>query len=221
MVKKDIPIIEEDPSGQGYYEIFPDRTIYHKNKNFMKFPSKKQLDDEKPTFALLTPEDYHLVITKVELATQNKYKAKAKEDGSMPQEEVVKIQFQVLSYKDGATAYDENGDDATDRIVFFTGRPDSMGYMTDGTPSKTRCLIAYATDQDIDEELEIPSWDSLLGKKIFAQIIQKPNQAGENKNRIVRLLPLHQKRPKPKIEVKAEPKVESKKKLKNTKTKMK
>ena len=149
----------------------------------MNFPSKKQLDEEKPTFALLQEEDYVLKIVELKEETQTKYQ-------SSEQEDVINITFGIISYKDGTEAKDTDGGDTKDRKVFFTGRPDSMGFMRDGTPAKLRALVAIVTGQDVFGELELDAWQQLLGKEVSAQIIQYiPEGKTEKKNKIARFIP--------------------------------
>ena len=223
----EIPIIKPDKSKSGYWTIYSNRKVWHSekkeklltqvdiinqeldniaSKQMLKFPSKQQLDDAKPKFPLLTQDDYNLMIVKVEQSTQNKYMAKADASGLVPQEDIVKITLEVVSHKDGKPAYDEKGGEAIERKLFFTAKPDSMGYMTDGTPAKTRQLIAYSTGQKINGELQLETWDALIGKTIFAQIIQKVNTKGNITNRISRFISPRQERVKPKTEPKTETK---------------
>jgi len=222
--KKDIPIIEPDskqkknrkeidwdiPETDSYSEY----SIWAGQDNNMKYKSKEQLDKE-TKFPLLTHDDYNLVIAEITMETQNKYMAKPDEKtGITPQEKIVKVVFEVLSYKDGSIAYNEDKEDAKGAKVFFTGRPESMGFMKDGTPSKTRCLIAYSTGQDVNGELELESWESLIGKTIFAEIGLHTTGKGQKRNKVLRLISPRQERVKPeeKPEVKKEEKPKPSKK---------
>lgn len=222
ITNNEIPIIEQVPEKQGYYEIYDDgRKIWHTDPNpfSMKFKSKEQIDKDRPKFPPLTHDDYTLMLTKIELSTQPKYMAKPdKETGVIPQEEVLNITFEVVSHKDGKEAYDEDGQPAKDRKIFFTGRPESMGFKTDGTPSKTRCLLAYMTGQSVEGELEIESWEALLGKTIFAEIVKHTTQKGELRNKIARFIAPRQERTQPKAEA-PKPKAEDPKKKQPVKKK--
>lgn len=149
----------------------------------MKFPSKQQIDEEKPQFALLQEEDYMLKITSVSEEVQDKYQ-------SSEQEDVVNIKFDILSYKDGTEAKDVDGESTKDRKIFFTGRPGSMGFMQDGTPSKLRSLVAIVMEQDIFGEIELEAWQQLLGKEVAAHITQYiPKGKSDKKNKIERFIP--------------------------------
>ncbi len=153
------------------------------NFNNMNFPSKQQIDDEKPKFPLLVEEDYNLKIVEVKEERQTKYQ-------SNDEEEVVNITFEILSYKDGTESKDVDGGSTKDRKIFFTGRPGSMGFMRDGTPAKLRSLVAIAMGQDVLEEIDLDAWQQLLGKEVSAQISQYiPEGKTERKNKIVRFIP--------------------------------
>src|SRR3990167_9611313 len=155
----------------------------------MQFPSKKQFEKNHPKFALIPDDDYSLKITKIEETKQKKYQSQDDED-------VFNITLVVVCLKDGTEAIDEEGKPAEGRRVFFTARPDSMGFSQDGMPSKTRSLVAYATDQDVYEEIELEAWEQLLGKQVNTHVIIKPNQKGERKNVIGRFLAPRMRKPK-------------------------
>jgi len=161
----------------------------------MLFKSKKSLDEER-NYSLLPQDDYELIISKVEPDIQPKFNAKPdKKTGEIPQEEIVNIILEVMNCKDGSDPIDEEGKDARGRKVFFTARPGSSGFMKDGTPSKTRSLVAYALGKDVEEDLEFENWENLLEKVVYAEIIQKTNTKGFKKNVISRfVLPPKDKR---------------------------
>lgn len=153
----------------------------------MKFPSKKTFD-ETTQFSLLPADDYEVIISEVKEETQNKYKAVPDENGIIPQEQVVRCVFSIVNFKDGTPAKDDDGNDAKNRKLFFTGRPKSIGWKTSGEPAKTRCLIAYATGQKIDDALELNDWQDLVGKTLFVEVIQGQNLKGKKINKITRLI---------------------------------
>jgi hypothetical protein len=164
----------------------------------LNFKSKKQMDEERPEFALLVHDDYELIITEVKPEKQKRYQPKK---GQTDDEEVINVVLEVQMFKDGQMAVDVNGEDAGGRKVFFTGRPESMGFMTDGTPSKTRCLVAYATGQDVQDELQLEDWSNLVGKTVFAEVVQYTTIKGQQRNKISRFLPPKGQRVKPNVPV--------------------
>lgn len=149
----------------------------------INIPSKKTIDDTKPKFALLPDDHYKCVIKEIKEEVQNKF-------GTIDeQEDVVKVRLEIISLKNGDKAFDDDGKPAEKRLLFFDVRPDSIGFMQDGTPSKTRQLIAYSTDQDIFEELQLESWHSLEGKTIIADVVQYMNKKNVKANKVAKLLP--------------------------------
>ncbi|MCD5384861.1 MAG: hypothetical protein LRZ94_00915 [Candidatus Pacebacteria bacterium] len=172
----------------------------------LKFPSKKTIDEQRPEFALLPQDDYELKIIDVLPDQQNQYMAKPDpKTGKIPQVEVMNFTFEVVAFKDGSQAVDVDGKDATGRKVFFTGRQNkdgewTMGFQNDGTASKLRQLVCYATNQDIEEEVELEAWEQLLGKTIYAEIVKYTTQKGDVRNKIGRFLPAKKEREKIKKE---------------------
>ena len=182
----EIPVIE--PCSGGYIAKYKNgREEFHQEQNpMLKWKSKEELDKERPQYALLPQEDYELVVVNVEPNTRKKYR-------SQENEEIVDVQLEVVCLKDGTEAIDDEGKEAKGRKVFFTLRPNSMGFMSDGTPSKSRTFIAFATKQDILGDIELETWEQLLGKTIFAEVVQYQNQKGQVRNKISRILPFKKK----------------------------
>jgi hypothetical protein len=160
----------------------------------IKFPSKKQLDEQRQEFPLLLQEDYLLKIDELKEEEQENYDKTDMED-------VINITLKVISLKDGSPAKDIEGNSAVGRKIFFTARPNNMGFMKDGTPSKTRSLIANITHQDIFEEMELSDWQSLKDEMVNAEIIQYINQKGVKRNKIGRFLPIKVKNTDEKIPI--------------------
>jgi len=193
-----IPIIEPDDEGRGYWEIFPNRKVWHEgrkvktnskidliNQELSSMPieikSKKQMDEERPEFTPLEHEDYELKIAGIKQNKRKKYM-------SQEEENVVDFELSVVGLRDGGKAKDIEGADATGRKVFFSACPDRMGFMRDGTPAKLRQLVAYATKQDVEGEMELNEWEDLAGKTLFAEIVKYTTQKGNVSNKISRFL---------------------------------
>ncbi len=145
-----------------------------------RIPSKEEIDAEKKEFTLVPADDYLVKIESVEEKEQPKYK------NPNEKETVLNVRFKIIETRDGEKAKDDNGDDATDRLLFFTANIESVGWQTDGTPSKARQLVCYAMDTDIESAVELESEQDLVGRKIYAQVVKKNNTKGELVNRIVR-----------------------------------
>lgn len=167
----------------------------------ISIPSKKELDEAR-TFPLLPSDDYLLKLAEVTQNLKNVYMAKPKKDGTIPQEEVVTIKFEVISFRDGADLVDENGDSVEKSNIFFDLRPHRMGFMRDGTPAKSRQLVAFITEQDINEEIALEEWEDLIDKEVFAQIVIYKTQTGKSRNKITRFIPVKSQRPTTKKKIK-------------------
>lgn len=164
----------------------------------MDWKSKQQLDEEQK-FSLLPQDDYELMIWgcrfgdnqlegELKIEKRDKYLAKPDKEGKMPQEENINVILKIIACKDGSEALDEEGKPAKDRIVFFQVRPESMSFTTAGVPSKSRALVAAATGQDVNGSLELADWNDLIGKIVYAEIIQYSNQKGQLRNKISRIV---------------------------------
>jgi len=153
----------------------------------MQFKSKEQLDEEQK-FSLLLQDDYELIVTNLEPAIRDKYMAKADKDGKIPQEEIINVTLEVVACKDGSAVVDEEGKEAQGRKVFFTIRPESMGFKREGTPSKSRSFVAFATGQDVNGALDLADWNDLIGKTLYAEVVQYKNQKGQIRNKIERFV---------------------------------
>ncbi len=157
-------------------------------------PSKRELD-QRNEFTLLPDDDYKLVVENVEEKIEiNKFyvepvegeKAKKNQKKEI---QVVNITFNILSLKDGSPATDIKGGNAYGRKMWFKAKPEAVGFMADGTPSKTRCLIAYLTGSDIYGEVSYNSWKDFIGEEINAEIMQRPVGTDKKINVITRFLP--------------------------------
>ncbi len=161
----------------------------------IKIPSKKELDEQGTEYTLLPIDDYLVEVDAIEAETQPKYK-KPEET-----EQVLKIKFRILKTRDGEDAKDEEGEDATGRLLFFTANIESLGFQKDGTASKARQFLCFITGNDIESETEIKDEKTLLGEKIYAKVIKKENQKGEMQNRVVGFAPVKKKAPTKEIPI--------------------
>jgi len=147
---------------------------------------KKSWEEARPKFPTVPDDSYILRVLEVKPEEEKqKYQSKS---GEM--ERQVSIIFEIVSKKDGTLAKDYENQDATGKKIFFTARPDSMGFKENGTvPAITRQLVYYILGKDAfsDETIEFDFKD-FEGQKISAFIIEKPNQKGDMTNRIDRFI---------------------------------
>ena len=150
-------------------------------------PSKKQWEDDRPKFPIIKQDDYLLRVLEAKPTTQPKYMKPSEE------EEIVKIIFEVLETRDGDCAMDVNDGDATGRKLFFTARPNNIGFKEKGTvPSITREFLAYITEQEIFGEIFYNDFEEFVGKTILAQV-NRIEYEGKLKNKIIRFIPKKKK----------------------------
>jgi hypothetical protein len=148
----------------------------------MKFESKKELDSKK-NYTLYPADEYKLRVIEIKEDTQKKYQ-------SEELEEIVNIKLEIVSFRDGASARDNKGQDLKGLTIYFTARPSSVGFTKAGIPSKTRQLVAYTLGMgDITDEINFEAWEQLLGKEVDAKIIVKQNTKGQDVNRIEMFFP--------------------------------
>lgn len=152
-----------------------------------RIPSKQQWESDRPKFPALAQDDYLLKVLEAKPDVQPKYMKPAEE------EEIVKIVFEVVETRDGEVAMDVNQEDATGRKLFFTARPNNIGFKEKGTvPSITREFLAYITEQEIFGEIFYNDFEEFVGKTILAQV-NKIEVDGKIKNKIIRFLPKKRK----------------------------
>lgn len=152
----------------------------------MKIPSKDELQANKGTRLGFTPlphAEYLLEIESVEEKTSRAYGSNTEE------EDVLFITFNVVSLRDGRPAKDEKGAPAEGRKTFLTVNPKRTGFMQGGSPSKLRSLVAYALNVNVNHEIELDSWQDLVGKEILAEIGQYQGLDNTTKNKIFRFIP--------------------------------
>jgi hypothetical protein len=150
----------------------------------IKIPSKQELDEQGTEYTTLPADDYLVKIEDIEEATQPKYKDPSKT------ENVLKVKLKVIETRDGEPAKDDEKEDATGRLFFFTANIESLGFQKDGTASKARQFLCYSTGNEIEATVEIDDVKNLLGKNVYARVIKKENQKGVMQNRVVGFAPV-------------------------------
>jgi hypothetical protein len=146
--------------------------------------SKKYFDENKPKFPLLPQDDYILEIEKIEPTVHTKYH-------STEEEKIVKFTFKIVSFRDGEPVVDITGKLADNRKMFLDRPYDEeknigIGFKK-GEPSILRTIIAFATSQEIFEDI-FWEWPELIGKKITAEIGYKVKEDGSKTNKITRFI---------------------------------
>lgn len=158
-------------------------------------------------FTLLPPDDYivevkEIVIQKDQIDIYSKEGRKR---------DTLQVRCRVISFANGDTLVDENGDDVNDERLFFAFvDPTRVGLVPQ--PAFARKFFAAALGMQVEDRIELEDYDDLIGKRMIAVAIIKPNQKGVKKNKVVDFRPIR-RRPARKAEVAADPKVEAAAKL--------
>jgi hypothetical protein len=119
----------------------------------------------------------------------------------------------VISFANGESLVDEDGDDVTDERLFFAFiDPTKVGLQP--VPSFARKFFSAAVGVEVGQSVEFDSYDDLLGKRLIASVIIKPNSKGVKKNKVTDFR-LIRRRPgnKKAAEVAADPKAAAAAKL--------
>jgi hypothetical protein len=160
-------------------------------------------------FSLLPPDDYivevkEIVIQKDQVDIYSKETPQRKRD-------TLQVRCRVISFANGDSLVDENGDDVTDERLFFAFiDPTRVGLVPQ--PSFARKFFAYATGVGLEDRIELDDYNDLVGKRLIAVAIIKPNSKGVKKNKVVDFRPIR-RRPAKKAAEAADPKAEAAAKL--------
>ena len=146
-------------------------------------PSKEELDNQMDDFTLIKADDYLVTVEEIEEKEQQKYQ-------SEETEQVLQVKLNIEETRDGDQPVDVEGNDATDRKLFFFARVESLGFQRDGTPSKARQFLARTANRDVNDEIVIEDTQDLVGRKIYASVLETTNSKGEERNKISRFAPV-------------------------------
>lgn len=160
-------------------------------------------------FTLLPPDDYIVEVKEI-VIQKDQIDIYSKETPPRVRD-TLQVRCRVISFANGDSLVDENGDDVTDERLFFAFvDPTRVGLVPQ--PSFARKFFAAALGVGVESRIELEGYDDLLGKRMIAVAIIKPNQKGVKKNKVVDFRPIR-RRPAKKAEVAADPKAEAAAKL--------
>jgi hypothetical protein len=157
-------------------------------------------------YTLLPPDDYIIEVKEIVIQKDQVdfYNPERKRD-------TLQVRCRVISFANGDSLVDENGDDVTDERLFFAFvDPTRVGLVPQ--PSYARKFFAAAMGVGVEDRLELEDYDDLIGKRMIAVAIIKPNQKGVKKNKVTDFRPIR-RRPAKKVEAAADPKAEAAAKL--------
>jgi hypothetical protein len=132
-------------------------------------------------FKLLPADDY---IVEVKQVTEQPNKVDIFADKDKPRTFLgLELRLKPVSFSNGDDIVDEDGGEPTGDPLFFdwldTGR---VGLKPQ--PSKARKFFAAATGVPVEDRIDINDFQDLVGKRLIAVVITKPNAKGERKNRV-------------------------------------
>lgn len=151
-------------------------------------PSKEELEKDMNDYTLIRADDYLVTVEEIEVKEQQKYQ-------SEETEQVLQVQLNIEETRDGDQPVDVEGNDATNRKLFFFARIESLGFQRDGTPSKARQFIWRTANKDVNEGFTLEDTNDLLGREVYASVLETTNSKGEERNKISRFAPVKDQSP--------------------------
>lgn len=157
----------------------------------VSIPSAEEYEDQKGEgFTLLPADDYIVEVKQVNI--QKDKQDIFNEDRRFDQ---LEVRFRVVSFANGDALLDEDGEDVNDERLFFDWLdPSRVGLLPQ--PAKARKFFAYATGVGLEDRIDINDFQDLVGKRLLAVAIIKPNKKGERKNKILDYRPIRVSRRK-------------------------
>lgn len=181
----------------------------------IRLPSAEEYEQQSSgggEFTLLPADDYVVEVKEI-IVQKDQVDIYSKENPPRVRD-TLQVRCKVISFANGDPLVDENGDDVTDeRLLFAFVDPTRTGLYPQ--PALARKFFAACLGVAVDGVIEFDGWDDLLGKRLIAASIIKPNQKGVKKNKVVDFRPIR-RRPARKAEAAADPKAEAVAKLSDT-----
>jgi len=163
-------------------------------------------------FTLLPADDYMVEVKDI-IVQKDQVDIYSKETPPRVRD-TLQVRCKVVSFANGDTLIDENGDDITDeRLLFAFVDPTRVG-IYQGQASFARKFFASALSVDFNGVIEFDDYNDLLGKRLIAVAIIKPNSKGVKKNKVIDFRPIRRRPARAKADV--DPKVEAEAKLSDT-----
>lgn len=147
-----------------------------------RLPSESEYaDTAKSDFTLLPPDDYmvevkEIIVQKDQLDIYDKNTPQRVRD-------TLQVRLRVISFANGESLVDEDGDEVADERLFFAFvDPTRVGLIPQ--PSFARKFFSAAVGVEVGQTVEFDSYDELVGKRLIASTIIKPNAKGVKKNKV-------------------------------------
>jgi len=155
----------------------------------VNIPSAAEYEDQRGEgFTLLPADDY---IVDVKQVTVQKDKQDISDaDRKFDQ---LEIRSRVISFANGDELLDIEGDEVDSERLFFDWLdPSRVGLKPQ--PAKARKFFAYANSLDLEDHISIEDFQTLVGKRLIAVVIVKPNAKGIKQNKIIDYRPIRTRR---------------------------
>lgn len=138
------------------------------------------------------PEDRYVgEVTKIEPVTSPNPFQKGP-DGEPVERTQLKVTWALLSFEDGSELVNEDGDPVEERSVNRFIDPNRTGFMKNGKAAIARKFFAASLGVDVEDDMEIDSYDDLLGAKMGLQLGIQKTENGRF-NRVEDIFPLKKK----------------------------
>lgn len=136
-----------------------------------------------PVYTLFPPDDYIVEIKDIEIQKDQPDIFRKNDDGTIPIRDTLLVRLRPVSFLNGDDLEDENGDPVGDDRLFFAYiDPTHVGLVPQ--PAKARKFFASALGVSVEERIDIDDYNDLVGKRLAATVIQKPDKNGKKVNRV-------------------------------------
>lgn len=157
----------------------------------VNIPSAADYEEQRGEGFTLMPADDYIVEVKqitVQKDKQDIFDADRRFDQ-------LEVRLRLISFANGDELLDIEGDDVNgERLLFDWLDPTRVGLKPQ--PARARKFFAYANGIDLEDSISIDDFQSLVGKRLIAVAIVKPNQAGVKKNKVIDYRPIRTRRPR-------------------------
>jgi hypothetical protein len=147
-------------------------------------PSEKDYEEQgggTSDFKLLPADDY---IVEVAQVTEQPNKKDIFADAEKPRFYLgLEVRLKPISFSNGDELVDEDGGDIVGTPLFFDWL-DTERVGLKPQPAKARKFFAAALGVPVEDRIDLDDFQDLVGKRLVAVVITKPNAKGVRKNKV-------------------------------------
>jgi hypothetical protein len=165
----------------------------------ISIPSEQEYEETKGSdFSLLPADDYIIEVTEVNIQ-KDKVDIFDKPAEGKPQRtyDGLEVRFRPVSFANGDEIVDEDGEElppTRDPLFFDWFDPARVGLKPQ--PAKARKFFAYASGVELEDRIDIPDYQDLVGKRLIGVVIVKTTPAGIRRNKLTDYRPIRRRRGK-------------------------